>query len=361
MSIVTPQIQGIVEYTLRQYPHRIKLNQNENPYELPAAIKEEILRRLASEAWSRYPPFVPEKQLAALASFTGWKPGGLLLGNGSNDLLQLVFACVLDAGRSVVISQPTFTLYTLLAQSLGATIHNVRMVRAPASAGTPGGDLRFDIEGMIGTANRVNASLVVVCSPNNPTGTQLAVTDVERLLASTRALVVIDEAYVQFAPLSVAPLLARHERLVVLQTFSKAMGAAGLRFGYAMLDPGLAAELNKVKLPYSVNIFTLIAAEVLMERWSVVKGWIELLTRERERVRAVLAGFPGISVLPSAANFLLFESSGRSPAALFDAVLTKGILIRDVSAYPMLERALRVSVGTPEENDAFLEALGGAI
>jgi histidinol-phosphate aminotransferase len=235
------------------------------------------------------------------------------------------------------------------------------MLRGPASAETPGGDLHFDIDGLIATANRVNASLVVICSPNNPTGTQLAVPDVERLLESTRALVVIDEAYVQFAPVSVAPLLARHERLVVLQTFSKAMGAAGLRFGYAMLDPGLAAELNKVKLPYSVNIFTLIAAEVLMERWNTVKGWIAQLTKERERVRAALSGFSGISVHPSAANFLLFESSGKSPAELFDAVLARGILIRNVSAYPMLGRALRVSVGTPEENDAFLESLGGAI
>jgi len=361
MSLVRPQIQGIVEYSLRQYPHRIKLNQNENPYELPDGIKKEILDRLAMEAWSRYPPFVPDRQLAALAAFTGWIPEGVLLGNGSNDLLQLLFSCLLDAGRSVVISQPTFTLYTLLAQSLGASVHDVRMVRNPPSAGTSGGDLRFDVDGLIAAANRTDASLVVVCSPNNPTGTQLAVADVERLLISTRGLVVIDEAYVQFAPVSVAPLLARHNRLVVLQTFSKAMGAAGLRFGYAMLDPGLASELNKVKLPYSVNIFTLIAAEVLMERWNDVKAWITRLNDERERVRGALAMFPGISVLPSAANFLLFESFGKSPAELFEAILGKGILIRNVSAYPMLERALRVSIGTPGENDEFLEALRGAL
>lgn len=361
MSLVRPQIQGIVEYTLRQYPHRIKLNQNENPFELPDGIKREILDRLASEAWSRYPPFVPDRQLEALASFTGWKPEGVLLGNGSNDLLQLLFTCLLDSGRSVVISQPTFTLYTLLAQSLGAAVHHVRMLRNPPSVEIPGGDLRFDVDALIAAANRTDASMIVVCSPNNPTGTQLAPADVERLLRSVRGLVVIDEAYVQFAPVSVAPLLERHERLVVLQTFSKAMGAAGLRFGYAMLDPGLAGELNKVKLPYAVNIFTLIAAEVLMNRWKEVKEWIARLNDERERVRAALAAFPGISVLPSEANFLLFESSGKSPAELFHAVLAKGILIRNVSAYPMLERGLRVSIGTPGENHEFLEALRGAL
>jgi histidinol-phosphate aminotransferase len=361
VNLVRPQIQGIVEYSLRQYPHRIKLNQNENPYELPAPIKKEILDRLASEAWSRYPPFVPDRQLAALAAFTGWKADGVLLGNGSNDLLQLLFTCVLDGGRSVVLSQPTFTLYTLLAQSLGAKVQDVRMVRTPPSEAIHGGDLLFDVDGLIASANRSGAAMIVVCSPNNPTGTQLSAGEVEKLVDSTAGLVVVDEAYVQFSAVSVAGLLARHPRLVVLQTFSKAMGAAGLRFGYALLDPGLARELNKVKLPYSVNIFTLIAAEVLMARWNELKVWIGLLTRERERVRSVLAGLPGISVLPSTANFLLFESSGKTPAELFAAVLAKGILIRNVSAYPMLQRALRVSIGTPAENDEFLDALRGAL
>jgi histidinol-phosphate aminotransferase len=349
--LVRPQIDGIIEYTLRQYPHRIKLNQNENPYELPTEIKREILERMAAEHWSRYPPFVPERQMEKVAVFTGWKPDGVLLGNGSNDLLQLLFTCVLDAGRSVVINQPTFTLYKLLAQSLGGAIHEVMMKRPFA----------FDVDAIIETARRSQAAMVVLCSPNNPTGTTLKNIEIERILESTEGLVVVDEAYVHFSDETITSELSRLRRLVVLQTFSKAMGAAGLRFGYALLDPALARELKKVKLPYSVNIFTLTAAEVLMDRWNDVKKWITDLKSERERVRNAMKDIAGIIVYPSAANFILFETTEKPPAAVFDSLLADGILIRNVSSYPMLERGLRVSIGTPSENTEFLDALRKAV
>ena len=350
-GLVRPQLEEIVEYTLRQYPHRIKMNQNENPFELPEGIKREIVERLAAERWSRYPAFVPERQLAKLAAFTGWKPEGVLLGNGSNDLLQLLFLSVLDGGRGVVLSQPTFTLYKLLAQGLGAPLREV-MMRRPFA---------FDVDGIIDAARALRAAMIVLCSPNNPTGTQIDRKDVERILGETDALVVVDEAYVQFASGSVTGLLESTDRLVVLHTFSKAMGAAGLRFGYALLDPGLARELSKIKLPYAVNIFTLIAAEVLMDRWGEVKGWIGTLTAERERLRQAMALMEGITVHPSSANFLLFETERRTAGEVFDSLLARGILIRNVSSYPMLERGLRVSVGNRGENDEFLAALQEAL
>jgi histidinol-phosphate/aromatic aminotransferase/cobyric acid decarboxylase-like protein len=139
------------------------------------------------------------------------------------------------------------------------------------------------------------------------------------------------------------------------------MGAAGLRFGYACCQPSLASNLNKLKLPYSINIFTLLAVGVLIDHWPVLKGWIDTIVRERGRVEAALAGMPAVKVYPSGANFLLFESLARTPAEVFAAVLSKGILIRDVSGYPMLERGLRVSIGTPEENTEFIEALREAV
>jgi histidinol-phosphate aminotransferase len=203
--------------------------------------------------------------------------------------------------------------------------------------------------------------LVVLCSPNNPTGTTLKNNEIERILESTEGLVVVDEAYVHFSDETIASALSRFPRLVVLQTFSKAMGAAGLRFGYALLDPTLARELKKVKLPYSVNIFTLTAAEVLMDRWNAVKKWITDLKSERERVRNAMHGIAGVIVYPSAANFLLFETTEKRPADVFDSLLADGILIRNVSSYPMLERGLRVSIGTPAENTEFLKALRKAV
>jgi histidinol-phosphate aminotransferase len=345
--LLRPSLDGLAEYTLKQYPYRIKLNQNENPYELPMEIKREIVDRLAAAQWSRYPAFVPQAQIDRVAAFTGWKKEGVLLGNGSNDLLQLLFTCTLDDRRRLLICEPTFTLYAILAQSLGAEIDRVPLTRG----------LTFDVDRIIQTARKNRSAMIVLCSPNNPTGTQMPESDVVRILDETDALVAVDEAYIQFAPFSVVHLLEKYDRLVVLQTFSKAMGAAGLRFGYGLMSPSLAVELNKVKLPYSVNIFTLMAAEVMMDRWPQIQEWIGTLNSERARVAGRLSRMNGITVYPSSANFLLFESGTRTPKEIFNAVLEKGILIRDVSSYPMLQRAVRVTIGTPSENDEFIQAL----
>ncbi len=350
-SPVRPEILTLDEYTLKQRACRIKLNQNENPYELPNEIKEDILRKVGAARWSRYPEFVPRAQLEQVAAFVRWRPDGTLLGNGSNDLLQLLFTCVLGPGRGVVISQPTFTLYKILARGLGAAVHEVPM-RA---------SFRFDVDGLIDACNRTGAALLMLCSPNNPTGTMLAQEDLLRILESTTALVAVDEAYVQFANGSCVKLLGGEERLVVFQTFSKAFGAAGLRFGYLLGAPPLVAELNKLKLPYGVNLFTLTAAEVLIERWESIRGWLDQIVREREATREQMRGITGITVYESSANFLLFETHRKTPREVFDALLARGILIRDVSAYPGLARGMRVSIGTPEENREFLSALREAV
>jgi len=350
-ELIRKEIHTLTEYTLKQYQSRIKLNQNENPYELPQQIKDEVLQRVGALSWSRYPPFVPQQQIEKLASFTGWREDGILIGNGSNDLLQLLFTSSLERGTAAVISQPTFTLYKILAQGMAADIREVPMTKA----------MHFDTEGIIAAANESDARLIVICSPNNPTGTFLSRAEVRAIVERTSALVTLDEAYVQFARESQASLLKEYDRLVVLQTFSKAMGAAGLRLGYAMLSPGLAKELNKLKLPYSVNIFSLLAMETLIDRWDTIKGWIDLLKREREYVLKELTRIPTLTPYRSEANFILFESSGKSPRQIFESLLAKGILIRDVSSYPMLSRGLRVTVGTPEENLEFLTALKEAV
>ncbi len=350
-SLLRPGIEEITEYSLVHRECRIKLNQNENPFDLPDDIKSEVLRRVGAEHWSRYPEFVPARQMQKLAQFTGWDAAGVLLGNGSNDLLQLLFTCALDAGRGVVISQPTFTLYKLLAQAIGAPVTEVPMTRS----------LTIDVDALIAATNDSGAAMLVLCSPNNPTGGQVPLADVERILRATKALIVLDEAYVQFAGASAISLLAGYDRLVILQTFSKAMGAAGLRFGYALLAPSLARQLNKVKLPYSVNIFTLIAAEVFIDRWEDLKSWIDVLVSERRNVFAALSSIPGIRPYPSDANFLLFETLRKSASEVFSSLLSRGILIRDVSRYPMLQRALRVTVGTPAENEEFIAALREAV
>lgn len=345
--LLRPEILDLAEYHLVQYPHTIKLNQNENPYELPMDIKREILERLASAHWSRYPAFIPQEQIDLVARYAGWVPDGTLLGNGSNDLLQLLFMAVLERGKSVVISQPTFTLYKLLARGLGADVREVPMLKG----------FEFDVHGIIDAARLSDAAMVVLCSPNNPTGTFLGEADVVSVIESTTGVVVLDEAYVHFAPGSLRHLLAKYDRLVILQTFSKAMGAAGLRFGYALAAPSFARQLNKLKLPYSVNIFTLLGAEVLIRRWEMIKGWIAVIVQERERMREALSGIKGLVPYRSSANFLLVELTGHTPGDVFRRLADRGILVRDVSSYPQLSQCLRITIGTPGENSALLTAL----
>jgi histidinol-phosphate aminotransferase len=177
------------------------------------------------------------------------------------------------------------------------------------------------------------------------------------VVEGTRGIVILDEAYVQFAPESQVELLARYDRLVILQTFSKAMGAAGLRFGYALGDPSLMQKCARLKLPYNVNIFTLMAAETFIDRWETIRWWIGKLKEEREALRVRLGEFPGLRVHPSGGNFLLVETLSRTPKEVFRGLADRGILIRDVSSYPGLERGLRITIGRPEENAELISAL----
>ena len=171
----------------------------------------------------------------------------------------------------------------------------------------------------------------------------------------------IDEAYHEFSGETVVPLLERHPNLVVLRTFSKAMALAGLRVGYLLASPELVREINKARLPYNVNFFSQMAAIAALEEKEVLATSVRRLVAERQRLLARLADVPGVRAFPSDANFFLLECLSADPKAVFASMLRRGVLVRDVTSYPMLSRCLRVSVGTEAENDAFLHALGTAL
>jgi histidinol-phosphate aminotransferase len=202
--------------------------------------------------------------------------------------------------------------------------------------------------------------VVVVCTPNNPTGNLLERDALVAVLKNAKGLVLVDEAYHEFSGQTALPLLSDYRNLVVLRTFSKAMAMAGLRFGYMMAHPEIARQVNKSKLPYNVNIFTLAAAEIVIERRSVLNRGIADLIQERDRVFAELQKRPAVRAFPSKANFILMKTA-KPAHDLFDALYKQGVLVRDVSSYPLLERCLRVSIGTPEENNRFLAALDQAL
>ena len=348
LALVKSGVRAQAGYTLRSPAARRKLNQNECPYDLPADLKRAVLERAATAAWQRYPEFVPAGLLERLAAHYGWVPEGVVVGNGSNELIQATLSVVLAQGEVVVAPSPTFSLYRLLTGVLGG-----RYVPVPLAS-----DFAFDVDRLVDTAVRERARVVVLNSPNNPTGSVLPAGAVERIVAETGALVLCDEAYQDFGGPSAIPLLRRSSRVVVLRTFSKAMGMAGLRFGLALAHPDVAREVAKGKLPYNVNLVTLAAAEVALDHAAVFAARTQAVVETRDRFLPRLARIPGMEVVPTSANFVLIRCRARPAAEVFRRLYEEhGILVRDVSAGSELSECLRISIGTEDDMDAVLAAL----
>lgn len=341
------EVRALRAYSLSAERSRVKINQNENPWDAPARIKAETLRRLEARKWSRYPDFVPESLHARLAEFSGWRRDGIIAGNGSNELIQALLMVTVAPGKRVLMCEPTFALYRQLTTVLGG-----KVVSVPLTA-----ELSYDRNALQKTVSDLQPDVTIVCSPNNPTGCMLSDEDLRALLKLTNGLVVIDEAYHEFAEHTVVPLLRDHENLVVLRTFSKAMAMAALRVGYLLAAPELAREISKAVLPYNLNAFSQTAAKVAVEMYEgELVPLVRKIIEERERLFAELRQIPGLAPVRSRANFMVVRSS-INRKQIFSELLRREILIRDVSSYPMLSDYFRLSVGTPEENDLLLLAL----
>ncbi len=346
--MIKPSVRAQPAYTLAALPARRKLNQNECPFDFPPELKREILERVSGQPWQRYPEFAPPDLLALLAAHYGWVADGVLVGNGSNELIQATLAVALRAGDAVVAPSPTFSLYRLLTAVLGG-----RYVPVPLGDG-----FIYDVDGLIDTAQREEARVIVLNSPNNPTGSSLPEGTVERVLAETDALVVCDEAYQDFGGPSAIWLLSQSSRVVVLRTFSKALGLAGLRFGLALAHPVVSREIAKAKLPYNVNVVTLAAARTALHHAPLLLARAREVIETRDRFVIQLQGVPGLTVFPTAANFVLIRSLRLPAKELFRRLLDDyGILVRDLSDSPQLAECLRISIGTSEDMNAVLAAL----
>jgi len=348
---IKPSVRSIAAYTLAAREAPVKINQNENPYDVPEGFKRRVLDLALSRPWSRYPEFDPKELVERLAEFSGWKPDGILAGNGSNELIEALLLVTVGPGTRVVIPEPTFTLYALLTKILGGEAIRVAL----------GPELEYVPEELRKVRHELAAPITIVCSPNNPTGGVLPAEEVSRLCEDADGLVVVDEAYHEFSGQSVVPLLARHPNLVVLRTFSKAMALAGLRLGYLLASPEIVREVNKARLPYNLNFFSQAVAMAALDDWDTLRGNVEKIVASREDLLYRLYRVPGVRPFPSKANFILLELLEADPKTVFESVYRRGVLVRDVTSYPRLQRCLRVSVGSEPENEAFLSALRHAL
>ncbi len=339
-------MRGLTAYRAEEpRPDLVKLDANESPFPLTEGLRKELHRSLEHVAVNRYPDPKADRLRSVLGAEHGVGAGQLVLGNGSDELIQLLLLAIGRPGDTVLAPVPTFSMYELIARAQGLRFEG-------ASLG-PG--FEPDLPGMIDMIERVRPRAVFLATPNNPTGGVFSEAEILKLLAAAPGLVVVDEAYGAYAGRTMLPHLVEQERLVILRTLSK-VGLAGLRVGYIVTHPSLAAELEKVRLPFNVNAFSQEAAVVLLRH----RGWIDAnvreVVRERARVMDRLTALAGVEPFPSEANFVLFRT--RLPGdRVFEALLGEGVLVRNLGSASGLKDCLRVTIGTAEENERFLEGL----
>jgi histidinol-phosphate aminotransferase len=323
----------------------VKLNTNESPLPLPREVLEEALRELAEVPLHRYPDPDARSLRSALARFHAWEPEGVWVANGSNECLHHLLLAYGGPGRTVLTFFPGYSMYPRLVRAVGG-----RLVEWPLGEG-----FLLHPELARRAAREVRPDLVLLSSPNNPTGNSQPREAVEALLAGGAGMVVLDQAYVEFGGEDHSELARGDPRVVVVRTFSKAWRLAGARVGYLLASPEVTRVLERVRLPYHLSVLSQVVAEAVLARAELVLAAVEEVRRERERLRSALE-LLGVRVHPSDANFLLVETAlpGQEVVRGLEA---RGILVRDVSGLPRLERSFRVTVGTREEGDVFLRGL----
>ena len=334
-------VAAMTAYTLELREAEIKLNQNESPSDFPQELKEKVLAEMARRSWNIYPDFESMMLRGALAKAYGYEAANILVGNGSNELLAATIPTFVGPGTPVVFPKPTFALYEKLVAVAGG-------IALPIAVDPSTGLLPLDE--MLRAIARCDDAVVIVCSPNNPTGGVLPDGAIDTLLAMG-ATVLFDRAYGDFAE---DEMPALNDRLVTFSTFSKAWGMAGLRVGWLASTASTCREIRKVKLPYSLNIISEFVAATALEHGEIRTRNVAATIAERARMFEAMRQIDGVTPFPSRSNFIAFTTQ-RGAKEVFNALHTSGILIRDISA--AVPNALRVSVGTPAHNDAFLAAL----
>lgn len=349
-ELVRPEVLAIKAYHVAEAEGMVKLDAMELPYRLPEKLRRELAARLAEREIHRYPE-PTGKKLRELLARRMKVPAGmeLMLGNGSDDLIQIITLTLARPGAVMMIPEPTFVVY-----KMNAALSGMKLVDVPLRA-----DFSLDRDAFVAKVREVRPALTYIAYPNNPTGVVYPEADIEAVIRASEGLVVVDEAYHVFAQKSFLPRLAEFPNLAVMRTVSK-LGLAGIRLGYLAARPGWIEQFNKVRQVYNVSVLTQAAAEFAVEHMDVLEQQAQQVLTERPGLGKALAGMPGVTVFPSAANFFLVRVPDANRA--YEALRRQGVLVRNFNgAHPMLANCLRITVGTPEENRILLNAMRESI
>ncbi len=349
--LIRPEIAALSAYHVPPSKGMVKLDAMENPYTLPLTTRQEIARVLAEVPINRYPDAgAAELKTALRAAMQIPADAEILLGNGSDEIIQIIALAVARPGAVMLALEPSFVMYRICAAYAG-----MRYAEVPLNA-----DFSLDRAATLAAIEAQRPAVTFIAYPNNPTGTLFDADALREIIAAAApGLVVIDEAYFAFAGKSFLPELARHENLVVMRTVSK-LGLAGIRLGFVCGNGYWIDEFDKLRMPYNINSLTQAVATHLLRNPCALYEQAEAITLARGQLAAELSRLPAITAFPSAANFILFRVSGAT--RVFDALKQRGILVKNLSnAHALLNDCIRVTVSTPEENQQFLSALKASL
>jgi histidinol-phosphate aminotransferase len=344
-AVVRPEIQALSPYAVTKAQGMVKLDAMENPYTLPAGARARLDEALARVPVNRYPDGAADEARSTLAHALGIAQGlGVLLGNGSDELIQIITSALARPGATMLAPEPSFVMYRMNALFAG-----MRFVGVPLAA-----DFGLDRAATLAAIERERPALVYLAYPNNPTGSLFDKSDIEAVLGATPGLVVVDEAYYDFALATFLPRVSEFANLLVLRTLSK-VGMAGIRLGYAVAVPAWIAQLNKLRQPYNVNALTQAAVVALLADTAWIAEQAAAIRAARERLQAELGRLPGATVFPTRTNFVVLRVADAN--GVFEGLKTRRILVKNLHDWhPLLANCLRITVGTPRENDLLLAA-----
>lgn len=341
-----PDVALMAGYHSPQVEVKVRLNTNESPEPPPAGFVAELQGAIAGIEWHRYPDRSARALRDAIAKRHGTGPERIFAANGSNEVLQTLLVAYGGPGRRALVFEPTYALHGHIARLTGTEV-----VEAERDA-----DFGLDADRVAAAVVRARPAVTFLCSPNNPTGLAEPAEAVRAALDASAGLVVVDEAYGQFAARSWAEDVRDDGRLVVVRTYSKTWSMAAARLGYCVAPAPVVENLHKVCLPYHLDAVKQVAGRIALGYEDEMRARVARIVAERERVAAALASLP-VQAWPSAANFILFRPLGRDGHEVWRGLLERSVLVRDCSGWPRLAGCLRVTIGTPAENDAFLAAL----
>ncbi|MBI4203582.1 MAG: histidinol-phosphate transaminase [Betaproteobacteria bacterium] len=345
-DIIRDEIRAMSGYRVPDATGMVKLDAMENPYHLPPELQAEIARIVETTALNRYPDSGAARLKVRLREVMEIPAGAdVLVGNGSDEFIQTLMLSVARPGACVLVLEPSFIMFRLIATFCG-----VRFIGVPLKP-----DFTVDIEGVLAAVAEHQPPLIFIVFPNNPTGNLFDVETIARIIEAAPGIVVLDEAYHAFAGQSFMPRLQDFPNLLVMRTLSK-LGLAGLRLGVLAGARAWLQHVDKVRLPYNVNVLTQLIAEKVLQHQDVLARQAAAIKAERARLFDELEHIPGVRPFPSDANFILFRIVGASE--VFAGLKRRGVLIKNLhETHPALAHCLRVTVGTPDENSRFLGAL----